>query len=93
MEVAVPRSKRPPDSEATPEENAARVVDNAADLYLDRVRIFETTLRSNAHALTPYKQRQVAAWLKRINESLIRIVDEDGGFAALGLSEYPEMDD
>ena len=43
------RVKRQPDAEATVEENAARVVDNAADLYLDRVRKFETTLRSNAH--------------------------------------------
>ena len=89
----MPKRKRPPDAEATTEENAARIVDNAADLYLDRVRKMETTLRSNAHNLTPYKQRQVASWLKKVNESLIRIVDEDGGFAALGLSEYPEMDD
>ena len=84
--------RRKPDPEATTEENAARVVDNAADLYLERVRVFEVTLRSNAPDLSEYKRRQTAAWIKRLYEKLISAVDEDGGLGPLGLSEYPDMD-
>jgi hypothetical protein len=84
--------KRPPDPEATQEENAARIVDNAADLYLDRVLKLETTLRSNVTDLSDYKRRQTATWLKRVNDRLIATVDENGGLTPLGLSEYPEME-
>jgi len=84
-------ARRKPDSEATVEENAARIIDNAADQYADRVRKFEVTLRSNVAHLTDYKRQQLLAWLKRVNDSLVRVVDENASVPQLGLSEYPDM--
>jgi hypothetical protein len=84
--------RRKPDEEATAEENAARVIDNAADLYADRVRLFKITLRSNVARLSDYKRQQLGAWLKRVDDGLIRAVDEDADLPGLGLSDYPDMD-
>jgi hypothetical protein len=85
-------ARRRPDEEATPEENAARVIDNAADMYADRVRLFKVTLRSNVARLTDYKRQQLAAWIKRLDDGLIRVVDEEADSPRLGLSEYPDLD-
>ena len=84
--------KRPPDPEETEQEKAARIVDNAADIYLDRISKFETTLRSNAANLSTFKRRQTAAWLKKVHDRLNATVDENGGITPLGLSDYPDMD-
>ena len=87
------KRSRPRDPEATPTEDAARVVDNAADLYADRAALFDTTLRNNAAKLTEYKRRQTLSWMKRVHEALERSVDEAGAIPRLGLSDYPDMDD
>jgi hypothetical protein len=84
--------RRKPDEEATPEENAARVIDNAADQYKERVRLFKITLRSNVAKLSDYKRQQLAAWIKRVDDGLVRAVDEDADLPGLGLSDYPDMD-
>lgn len=84
--------RRKPDEEATAGENAARVIDNAADLYADRVRLFKITLRSNVTKLSDYKREQLTAWVKHVNDGLLRAVDEGADMPGLGLSDYPDMD-
>jgi hypothetical protein len=85
-------TRRDPDPEATVEENAARVIDNAADLYTERIRLFKITLRSNVAKLSDYKRKQLAAWIRKVNDGLISAVDEEADLPGLGLSDYPDMD-